>query len=74
MPHAEAHGPCTSETIPAMQTWREPRIIIRVSRGLTCHALVSVGELCRANLQLEPCACQSGTGEGTMFYARAAYC
>ena len=51
MPHADAHGPCTSETIPAMQTWREPQIIIRVSRGLTCHVLVSMGELCRANLQ-----------------------
>ena len=51
MPKVDAHGPCTCETIPAMQAWREPRIIIRVSRGLTCHALVSVGELCRANLQ-----------------------
>ena len=51
MPKVDAHRPCTCETIPAMQAWREPRIIIRVSRGLTCHALVSVGELCRANLQ-----------------------
>ena len=51
MPHADAHGPCTSETIPAMQTWREPRIIIRVTTGLAWQALFSVGELCQANLQ-----------------------
>ena len=51
MPKVDAHGPCTCETIPAMQAWREPRIIIRVSRELTCHMLVSMGELCHANLQ-----------------------
>ena len=28
MPKVDAHGPCTCETIPAMQAWREPRIII----------------------------------------------
>ena len=69
MPKVDAHGPCACETIPAMQAWQEPRIITLTLRGLTWHALFSVGELCRSHLQSHAHATR-GPGESMMFYAR----
>ena len=68
MPKVDAHGPCACETIPAMQAWREPRIITITLRGLTWHALFSAGELGRANLQSHAHS-HSGTEESMMSYA-----